>query len=60
MDMEVCHAPRLKVTVSAVSVSAKKGAVFFPEDSEPWNESPVVAPKESPDAFVLDSVEVRS
>ena len=43
-----------------MSVSAKKGAVFFPEDSESWNESPVVAPKESLDAFVLDSVEVQS
>ena len=43
-----------------MSVSAKKGAVFFPEDSESWNESPVVAPKERLDVVVLDSVEVQS
>ena len=43
-----------------MSVSAKKGTVFFPEDSGPWNESPVAAPKESLDAFLLDSVEVQS
>ena len=43
-----------------MSVSAKKGAVFFPEDSKSWNESPVVALKESLDAFVLDRVEVQS